>query len=132
MRFTATIAAVVLLVGGTTRPVLATPADQVLVDLLCSAIASTAETIMTARQNGVTLERILAAMNKVSASEAAADDPAVSTTVADYARAMVLQAFEVPHFQTEEVKQRAILDFRNDAHLSCLKEAETAFTTPEG
>ncbi|MER9302913.1 hypothetical protein [Mesorhizobium sp. M0496] len=38
-----------------------------------------------------------------------------------YVRKLVVDAYSIPRFNSPEYQQRAIAEFRDDAHLACLK-----------
>jgi hypothetical protein len=76
----------------------------------CASVGMLAEVIMTGRQQGVSLAASL---------EAVGDDSSISAL----ARAMVLEAFSRPRYQTRPVQQNEIADFRDRMHLICLQGA---------
>lgn len=68
----------------------------------CTIIGNLSESIMKARQNGVSMSDI---MNMPSATS--------------LGKAMTIDAFKEPRYSTEEFKQRAITDFRANWELAC-------------
>lgn len=75
-------------------------------DAECSGFAEFAEIIMTARQNGTSLQDALDA----------ADD------FHPNARIFVILAWQQPRYNTLGYQQRAIGDWRDRSHLECLME----------
>lgn len=75
----------------------------------CSMVASMARTVMSARQNGVEMEKMMAVARK-------SDGPVGKIT-----EALVVDAFAVPRWQTPANKQRAIEDFGNDNAAMCYR-----------
>lgn len=73
-------------------------------DIACASLASFAETVMTIRQGGGALAKLL---------EITADEPIL--------RAITTTAYEMPRFSTPKYQKRAIENFRDEVHLSCLK-----------
>jgi len=69
----------------------------------CLQISSLAESIMTGRQMGLPMSKMM------------------GVTDLDLARTMVIEAYEHPRFSTEQVKKRAIGDFRDRWYLACVK-----------
>jgi len=45
--------------------------------------------------------------------------------VAPWKRAMILRADEQPRYASEEYRDNAVRDFKNEAYLACMKEAES-------
>lgn len=88
------------------RPVLAVNTDEA-----CANVGHAAEAVMKARQNGVALQQVLDTMNKSQFS----DDSTKAM------RAMIMMAYDRPRFNTEENKQNAINDFRDQVQLFCMK-----------
>ena len=89
----------------------ATPAaSQVSHDEACSAMADMAESIMGARQSGASLQQALDIASKAKTAE-----------VRDGIRAVAILAWGQPAFSTEEYQQKAVIDFRDNMHLYCLK-----------
>jgi hypothetical protein len=77
-------------------------------DKTCSRAAKVAERLMNARQSGVSLED--------------ATDTLVSSCPASAGvRKLVMDAYSIPRFSSPEYQQRAIAEFRDGAHLACLK-----------
>lgn len=75
----------------------------------CSMVASMARTVMSARQNGVAMEKLIAVARK---SEGA---------IGRLTETLVIDAFGVPRFSTPANKQRAIEDFGNDNAAICYR-----------
>lgn len=72
----------------------------------CAGLSQTAAAIMKARQNGVTMAKMM--------QIAANDGGAIYKT-------LTVEAFEVQRFSTEENKMKAVLDFENKTYLDCYK-----------
>jgi len=68
----------------------------------CTVIGTLAESIMTGRQNGVPMSRMM---------EVAADNELV--------RAIVIAAYDQPRMSVDRNVQRSIADFQNDVMLQC-------------
>ena len=77
----------------------------------CPFIAKTAETIMTLRQSGTPLGRMMEIANG-------------QTVYVEFLRSATLEAYGKPRYATVEFQQRAIQDFRNDWEVSCYKGAK--------
>ncbi|RKG47245.1 hypothetical protein D7V64_17015, partial [Acinetobacter cumulans] len=77
---------------------------------ICKSSTGAAKAIMTNRQKGVSMTDM---MDKVVQPA----DPAIK----DVARALVIDAYSRPRFDTPEFQQKSILDFENSAYLACLK-----------
>ena len=77
---------------------------------ICKSSTGAAKAIMSSRQKGVSMTEM---MDKVVRPA----DPAIK----DVARALVVDAYSRPRFDTPEFQQKSILDFENNAYLSCIK-----------
>lgn len=82
-------------------------------DTTCESLAEFAETIMTARQRGLTLSSALELLNDAKFER-----------IRDLLRTIVIQAYEAPLWSTEENKTKAIGEFRNEVHLACLRSGQ--------
>lgn len=78
-------------------------------DMPCSAFGNLADTIMRKRQDGATLEAMLTIVRP--------EDSHAALLVRD----IVLAAYARPRYRTEDYKARAVLDFRNDVQLECIR-----------
>ena len=87
---------------------ISTTANAETVTETCVEIALLGEGVMMARQEGKSLTAMVAFMEE--------NLPGV-----DFARQMVLDAYEVPRFNTEENKQRAVEDFANEMSRMCFE-----------
>jgi hypothetical protein len=76
-------------------------------DEFCTSYAGAAEAIMTARQAGASMERMLAVSDN-------------HPDVRNVTRELTINAFKVPRFSTDKFRADAVQDFRNAAHLHCL------------
>jgi 3-hydroxyisobutyrate dehydrogenase-like beta-hydroxyacid dehydrogenase len=74
---------------------------------LCKSFATYAETVMTARQNGATLVKML---------DIAADS--------EIAQAIIIDAYQSPSYSTDKYKTNAAVEFSNKVLLTCLKVAQ--------
>ena len=79
-------------------------------DTYCNQLATTAETLMDARQQGVPMSTAIGIVNKVK-------DKDLRGTM----RNMVMQAYEAHRYMTAEVQQITIGNFRDEWHLACLR-----------
>lgn len=73
-------------------------------DEYCAAVANVAEAVMTARQAGFPIGETL---------EMTAD-------VGKGIRQLVIDAYDMARFSSDEIRAEVILDFSNDIHLQCL------------
>lgn len=78
----------------------------------CTVLAKTSAVIMQARQSGAPMSNLLDIVNGAPESDR------------KILRLIVMAAYESPGFQSEEYKERAAMDFRNQIHLMCLQERE--------
>ncbi|MER9624023.1 hypothetical protein NKI98_21760 [Mesorhizobium sp. M0222] len=99
------VVAVTLCAGMTAHPVLAMSTDEA-----CAQMAGAAESVMKARQNGIALQKVLEVANNPQYASGK-----------DGFRAIIMMAYGKPRFNTEENKQRAIDDFRDEVQLYCMK-----------
>lgn len=74
----------------------------------CEGFGRLAEELMVARQMGVPMSRVM------EVAEAAWGDEDVNLL-----RQMVVLAYEVPRYATDEYQRRAIEDYRNEVELAC-------------
>lgn len=73
----------------------------------CSKISDAASQIMTARQEGVSMSKMMEAP-----SEGA---------LGDLLREITVAAYEKSRYSTGPMKQKAVEDFHNDVYLDCIK-----------
>ena len=85
----------------------AAPATQEDLDKLCVSYGNAAESLMQARQEGVALSTLLS--------------PLTGNPAAKMMRPLVIDAFTVPRYNTDEFKKQAVIDFRAKAELVCFK-----------
>ena len=76
---------------------------------LCSASMRLAKTIMEKRQNGANIEEMMAV------------NQSPNKATQRIAQAMVISAYEHPAYSSENVKNKVINSFANDAYLACIK-----------
>jgi hypothetical protein len=74
------------------------------VQKFCTGLGSWAETMMKARQSGVSLSEVLTITGNDSAR-----------------RQDVMSAYEYPRYASSEMQRRASQDFRNDIELKCFQ-----------
>lgn len=84
-----------------------------LTDEECTQAAHLAESIMTARQNGTSLEKALSVLTDN------VDDPAAVNA----GKQLIIEAYKQPRYNSEEIQQRTIGDFRDNVHVACLTGA---------
>lgn len=72
----------------------------------CESYANLAESIMTSRQLGMSLSDLLAV---------------TSDELSGITRPLIMDAYEKGQFSTETYKAKAIAEFRNKAHVTCLR-----------
>ena len=75
-------------------------------------ISDIAKTIMSARQAGVPMSKLMKLNHNEKASYA---------EISDILDEITIDAYEVPRFSTEEYKQKAITDFQNKWYLRVVK-----------
>jgi hypothetical protein len=71
---------------------------------ICQTVGKLAYTMMDARQAGLSLTELLAMPSRTPLG-----------------RTILLDAYESPRFHTEEMQERAKVDFRNKWELACVK-----------
>ena len=77
---------------------------------VCSMFSGLAKQMMTARQNGASMEEMMEVATN-SGNDA----------VNQITKAMVIEAYEIPRFSLPENKQNAINDFADHIYLTCIK-----------
>jgi hypothetical protein len=75
-------------------------------DEFCSKVGQLAGLVMEGRQQGVIMST---AMQSASGT----------TDMAELRRLLIIEAYKSPRYSTDRMKQSAIVDFRNEAELSC-------------
>ena len=75
---------------------------------LCEAISSFANTVMASRQDGVSIQRMLATVNG-------------SDTIHRLMKKIIVNAYESPAYSTSSVKQKSITEFENKWTVYCIK-----------
>jgi len=76
----------------------------------CAGIANAAETVMTNRQLGIAMQKMIKVVNKE-------DNKIIRNEMLD----MVIRAYETPRYSTKKMKNEAISDFRDMYYLHCIK-----------
>lgn len=102
-----TICTVALIFAGLTVLSTAALAET---DEECAAVGRIAENVMERRQSGKSLQ---STMDVVI--------PKSNGTVGPGFRKMIMDAYEVPYYQMQESKDRAIGEFRDQWQLTCMK-----------
>lgn len=74
---------------------------------MCNSVASIAETIMKARQDGVSMAKMMEI-----------PEPEGSNGLGE---GLIIAAYESPRYSTEEMQTRSIEEFRDKAYLQCVK-----------
>lgn len=100
MRFTVLAAAIALAAS-------AAPSASETADGFCPAYGSLASEIMTGRQAGIVMSKMMTHLKQ--------DDPTTDKLIAS----LIRSAYAVPRFSTEEYRERAALDFQNENELAC-------------
>lgn len=77
----------------------------------CEAMGIVANRIMTDRQNGVTMSRMMKAINK-------GGDPAAAELV----KSLIIGAFERPQMKAETNRPDAAVEYQNVIELACYKQ----------
>jgi hypothetical protein len=77
---------------------------------LCKLTGSWAQVVMRGRQLGMPISQNLNFANAPGAPR--------------NSKAVVMSAYEVPRYSTQEMQQTAVEDFRNDVELACYKRAQ--------
>lgn len=78
-------------------------------DATCAVAAKAAAAVMRSRQDGTSLADLLAAV-ETSPEE-----------IRKLGRELVIGAFEIPRFSSEDAKERQVEEYRDKIHLICLK-----------
>ena len=78
----------------------------------CTGLSSLANTIMTARQTGVSMSKLMNADFVKGSDE----------EVREVYEFMIITAYEQTRWNSERGQQRAIRDFENDLHLGCVQQ----------
>jgi hypothetical protein len=81
----------------------------------CKLVGDLGEKIMTLRQNRASLQSTLVDVK-------ATMDPKFHASLED----MIIAAYEVPAYNSDELKKRAIGDFRDQTQLGCMKGRKKA------
>lgn len=77
----------------------------------CNSISSLAETIMKQRQNGAPMSEMMRIAGEAGGA------------IGKVGEELVIMAYDKPRYTTENYQQRVIEDFRDSAHLECVKQA---------
>jgi len=77
----------------------------------CKEFSLTAESIMSARQNGVPMYKMIEIL----------DDGNLAKSTLGLMGVIIEQAYETSRYNSETFKQKAIEDFKNEIFLSCYK-----------
>lgn len=88
----------------------ATTAQATPVDTMCQSVANTAGVIMQARQDGVTVTNIAAALRQ---------SPLNSVSKA---HTMIQAAYQQPKYNTDRYVRNAVTEFYNTVYLDCVRD----------
>lgn len=80
---------------------------------LCSSYSDLSEKIMTNRQSGVAMSKMMSTVD--------GQKDAMSKVIEE----IIIEAYEKPRYSTERMQKRTIEDFRNSIYLTCAKEMRT-------
>lgn len=73
----------------------------------CDSLHSLSTSLMRARQNGVSMATMMQSIRGRASEE--------------FLRALVIEAYEVPRYSSDEYRGRAVEDFANDQYLTCVR-----------
>lgn len=90
---------------------LASPAFAIADTSVCDDMSGLARSVMGARQNGVPMKVLMAN----------AQDPSGKDSIKAFTREIIVAAYEIPGYSSEEVKEKVITDFEDKYYLSCTK-----------
>ena len=82
---------------------------------VCASWASLARSIMFARQRGAPIDKAMKVFDDL------ADDSIADKMNQERKRNLVIFAYDLPRFYSDEMQRRAITDFGNDVYLACIK-----------
>lgn len=91
--------------------IISSPAAADEVSENCYVIGGLAEAIMDARLNDIPMYKVMEIF----------DDPAMPPEAVDVGRGMTILAYQSPAYTTDGAKERAIVEFRNKAEVTCHK-----------
>ncbi|MET3601839.1 hypothetical protein [Martelella mangrovi] len=74
----------------------------------CQALGKLAENIMRARQNGVSISKVMSLVEKADVFK-------------DITKQMIIIAYDEPRWNGKALQDRAVMDFSNDIQLMCYK-----------
>ena len=75
----------------------------------CTTISKLAEAVMTKRQEGIAMSDLMKAAND-------------GTAGGDFVTKMITAAYQVNRYNTQQVQQREIADFRDQYFLACIQK----------
>jgi hypothetical protein len=76
----------------------------------CAAMQRLAQAIMKNRQNGIAMADMMAK-----------SDVSGDATIKKLDEALIIEAYSLPRYSTDEMQQKSIEDFGNDTYLQCAK-----------
>lgn len=79
----------------------------------CHELGEMSKSVMLARQAGVPISKVLDTAKRNS------PDPVVLQLL----KAIIIEAYEKPRFDTEAIKERVISEFGNSVEVACLKSS---------
>jgi hypothetical protein len=77
----------------------------------CTAISGLAETMMTNRQKGVAMSKMMELIKEIGKGSK------ITNSIESY----VVRAYEQPRYSSPEMQKRSIEEFRDEVHLECVK-----------
>lgn len=80
---------------------------------ICNTFGEVAEAVMTARQDGALMGDVIARWQQM---------PGATDGAMELLRALVIDAYKVPQFGSDEVKAETIREFRNSNELFCWQQ----------
>ena len=90
-------------------------AQPALAQVDCAQLSQLAESVMTMRQVGVPIQKVMEKYNEIKI-ESNADLAAVNI-----AKRLVITAYSTPKFSTPSMQQEAITEFGSGVYIGCLK-----------
>ncbi|TPL75963.1 hypothetical protein [Mesorhizobium sp. B2-3-15] len=84
---------------------------------ICGSAAQSAETTMKLRQMGISLVKVMEAINRTTPDP---NKPGEVAAVENQQR-QALAAYDHPRYETEDMQQKTIADFRDEEYRVCLE-----------
>ena len=92
--------------------------DLIKAETMCETLAEVAEMIMSNRQAGVSMSKVLAVL---------APKGPTPTPLDIFDKESVLEAYSTPRYNSENIQKSTIADFRDQRHVDCLKWVNQLF-----